>query len=498
MWLLWTSLALAGTLTLDTDERVEVSVSGASVVADGKGTEVEGLSAGAYSLQVARGGALVWAGELHLPSDDVDATLKWKKGSLSIDDVKAKKTAAEKLKTAGNVASGVAAGAQQAAALSNDVSAARSDFDKAQSGELTESSRTEMSMEIGPNGVSSSSSRTTAGANGVEHSSTSSNISRDGSSLSRTDASLNSSGYQERSTDKSLRMPVEGRGDVLLIGGPVQAGETLTVAAPAAASGGASGAAVAAAPPPPPKIELPEEMLYKEPASAKVGDVEVMFFDPISNAGMAKVAVKVANDGSAPVTFSEGAGSFDVAGTPRSPSGKKAGQLVVVRPGDAKKKTFNVDGAINGEDGYRVDPLGFTLTGITSYAVGDVTGAANSTLASEELSGGGATCTLAKFKEKKGTLTASWKCEATDAPVFVDLSALSVSDGKGTVPPEESQTLLIVAGDTERIDVSWGLDGTVAKAVPDTLQVSWSAAVKSAKPTELAPVTVAFEAKPPE
>ena len=496
MWLLWTSLALAGTLTLNTDEQVEFTVSGASVVADGKATEVSGMSAGAHSLQVSRGGSIVWAGELRLPSDDVDATLKWKKGGLTLDDVSYKKTAAEKLKTAGNVATGVAAGAQQAAALSNDVSAARSDFDKAQSGELTESSHTEMSMEIGPGGVSSSSSRTTAGASGVEHSSTSSNISRDGSSLSRTDASLNSSGYQERSTDKSLRMPAGERGDVLLIGGPVKAGETLTAVAPPEAVAVSGGSAAAA--PPPPIVELAEEFHYEEPASATTGDVEVQFFDPISNAGMAKVALKIANDGTAPVTFTEGGGSFDVAGTPRSPGGRKAGQLVVVLPGDLKKRTFNVDGAINGDTGYRVDPLGFTLSGITSYDIGELTGAADSALATEEFSGGGATCSLGKFKEKKGTLTASWKCEATGGPVFVDPSALSITDGNGTVAPERSFTRLLVAGDTERIEVSWGLDGTVAKAVPDTLVVSWSAAVKQAKPTELAAVSTSFKAKPPE
>ena len=102
-----------------------------------------------------------YAADLALP-DEVHVWLRWDGVRLVLDEAMTHKQAkASKAMKLGNAAMAVGAGAQQAQAVGSDLGAARSDMDKAQRGELTESSRTEVSVDVGPDGVSSSSSRTT-------------------------------------------------------------------------------------------------------------------------------------------------------------------------------------------------------------------------------------------------------------------------------------------------------------------------------------------------
>lgn len=347
----------------------------------------------------------------------------------------------------------VQGGIQAAGDVADAASAAGQDFKDVSEGRApaSGSSHTEINVGIGPDGVSSSTSRTTAGPGGVTHESSATQIGPGG--VSRTTAGgqvgMGGATYQENTRSFSLDLPGKG-GTVMLTrtdgGGalspPVAAKKTERPAPPMTKD----------APPPPPepkaekKPELPKEVLFSA-ANPSADGLVLQVRDPLANGDVFKVNLKVEAPTDAFLLFDAQGVVLGGEGPP------KTVKQVVVAPGKGKGTTLVWDGDFRArEAALVVDAV--KRVGLDGPVV-DVEPAvfAGEVVMKTPMTFGPLTCAVTKMKRNVKEARATLSCEASE-PVVLDAGKLGFEDG-GTFRANQGKTgwVYVAPGASEKVDL---------------------------------------------
>jgi hypothetical protein len=418
------------------------------------------------SVLAEEGGTPTWAGTLAVPRR-VEVTLGCDGRSVRLLGAQPMTAAVAKM---ANTAMAVGAGA---AAISDAASAtgdAMDDMNAVGNGEMpaSGSSRTEVTLDVGPGGVSSSTSRTTAGPGGVNHESSSTSIGSDGVSRSTASGQMNASGVSMEEKRRSVSIQMPGKGGVVTL--------TRTDAgAPAPAVGsagsGAAGPAPAAVAPPAPEMPPPPKEVVFDPVSSQTVDgVEAEVRDPVANEGELKLNVKLTADEAAFVVFDWKGLEIEKPGS--EPFGGDADKRTILDPGDSKGSTVVWPGD------HRAPELRLHLGGVHRVPLaGAAVTVPDSALEEGELGVGPAQCDVRKVKQKGADVEAVLRCTTAVRPVVIDTSAISV--GGVANAHKKAGPVLVWPDETAKIDLEvTGADGTVlqwgdAVVEPEAVQVGF-------------------------
>ena len=482
--------AIASEVAVTAENTAHVAVSGEKeTIKRGRTVEFSKLAAGEHAIDVEVDGDVVYRARLFLP-DEVEVALSWDGAQLVLTDAvsvsKGGKLArvAQGAMTAGALAS-------QAQATAGDLQDAKSDFQAVSDGTATESSHTEVNVSVGPDGISSSSSRTTIGADGqMDHHAQSTHVGPDG--VSRSTASGQADLMSGTSSSASRSVQIRS-----LPSGVSVSLEPLPLEATAAVSTAVSAsAAVAPAPqsaPKPEKVDPDHTNFYAAPAVSQDGAI-VSFADPIARMEFAKMSVRLRAPSNRFLVFHGAHSRADFGDGARAPSGRD--RVKTVEPGGKGKQTLSFDGGA----GFHVDRWTLDLdaavmlveTSGATLAPGTFTLPASS----NTLNVGGVVCTLGKVKKETKETKAAFSCgNGGDGYVLVDPGRVGVRvEGSQTYASsgKHSAELLVPGGET-KFTLVFKVPAKVTDMQFATLEFDWRDAFQSVDAAPLAPGELVFE-----
>jgi len=319
------------------------------------------------------------------------------------------------------------------------------------------SSRTDVSLSMGPEGMKSSSSRTTAGAGGVTHESSSTSIGPDG--VSRTTASgvVNGSGASFEETRRGVSIQLPGKKGVVVLrqvggGGPL-----------AAATGPGAGATSS----PPVPEERPKEALYSESGKQRVDGVVREIINPVGTDGLFKFGLKLSAPDDFFVLLDPQAVKINADGQTANADATKT---TVVKPGKSKATTLSFPGD------HRVRQIDVAVQGVSRVALDGeaLPSTAVSLGEGKSAAAGPLQCTVSKLKQGKKDVRASLSCTSTEWVVVLPAEVGVVAGGKRLENQDAKSPLLIQPGGKGKFDVV--VDGG------EDLQLDLSGAVRVATP----------------
>ena len=463
-------LALLATASADTTlhlgaaEPVSLTVDGGAYGVKPKKETKVSVEAGVHRIE-----GPGYAADLEVP-DDALVWLTWDGSQLVLTEAssKAADRANKGMKVAG-AAMAAGAAAQQAQSTSDDLKAAKSDMDKAQAGELTESSHTEVSMTIGDGGISSSSSRTTAGADGVQHDEHSTTMSSAGVVQTTSGASLTGQGYTESSSSTSI--------------GFVELSEGVAVRlVPVGAETAVADAAPQAADEVPQVEEAQDETEDLDPgytywyadAQSEADGLTLRSVDAHLNAEAGKLAVHIQNTSDSYLAIRPHVAQAAIGdGTVVANSGKVK-PPVIADPGGKGKATLafrnagpqqetwtlSLDGVVESvpTQGEVLDPGAFDLVSVNSFSVD------------------GLTCTLAGLKKKTKETSGKLNCEYSgDGYVLADAGQIAVvmGDQEWANAARSKGPQVLAPGDKLKLSFKWQVEARVEDMQFATMPFAW-------------------------
>jgi hypothetical protein len=415
----------------------------------------------------------VWTGLLQIP-DRVEATLGCDGQQFSLLGAKDLGPVGAKF---AKTALAVQGGMQAAKDVSGAVGEASNDFNSVRNGEMpaSGSSHTSVEVGIGPGGVSSSTSRTTAGPGGIEHSATSSQIGPNGVSRTTANGRVDGNGatFDQRSRSLSIDLPGKGGTVKLTRTGPTGS-PPAEQPAPAVVSAPPTPVPASAAPvqpPPAEPVEKPKQIDYALPADVTTAGVGLAFRGPLATEDLFKFNLKVTPPAETFVLVRHRQMALSVDGQNKPFTSDK---VVVIAPDKPKGTTMLAAGD------YREPTLTLVPTGLSAVPfTGTPLEAASTTPKSGALvEAGPATCTFTKVKG----LTATLQCEAT-GPVLITPALATCA---GAAARSEDGTHLLLAGDKQRVQL----------VLPSAGEVDWNHAFQTPleSPLEVAPLVLTARA----
>lgn len=473
------------TLHLSTSAAVGVTVDGSAYGLKPKKELDVKVDAGVRRLE-----APGYAADLEIP-DASEVWLSWDGSQLVLERAETRAAVrANKAMKVGSAAMAAGAAAQQAQATGDDLRAAKSDMDKAQSGELKESSHTEVNVAIGPDGMSSSSSRTTAGAGGVQHDERATAIGAGGVSQSSGSATLDGSGYSETSSSRSVSM-VELDGGVAVrltrVDADAPVAEIVSETPSTDEAPVAQEVSTEANEEPKAKPLKPEFEIWYAEASTQASGLTLRAVDAFLHATAGKLALHVQNTTDGYLAIRPYLAQATVGDAVVVGNGGKVKPPSIVDPGDKGRATVSLTGS-----GLQQDSWSLGLDGVVEAipASGDAIDPGDFDLVSVNgFEVDGLACSLGGLKKKTKETSGRLTCEyGGDGYVLVDASQLAVvmGDQEWANGARDKGAQVLAPGDSVKLAFKWQVEARVEDMQFATMPFAWRGTFQHVEGTPVA------------